>query len=187
MNKDKDYVVEEIEETVVETVEQNDISYEDTKPNKRPFLYYLYEPTGTLKTQYNILKGVILSYRGINSRISSNYENFTAHRKSYIKLKVAGNHLNVYFALNPEDYLGGILPVKDYSHVKKFADTPLMMKVKSNLSVRRAIELIANTMDLDLIRQDEVYDLDYYEIGREDAELLLKDFVYEADNYEEEE
>ena len=104
---------------------------------------------------YNELKNEILSY-GVKSRISANGDTFRLHKKMYVRITVAGKSLKLYFALNPDDYKDSKIPVQDAGHKDLYAEIPLVFKVRSGLSVRRAKELIQDTMDKDGLEQGEI-------------------------------
>ena len=104
---------------------------------------------------YNELKNEILSY-GVKSRISANGDTFRLHKKMYVRITVAGKSLKLYFALNPDDYKDSKIPVQDAGHKGLYADIPLVFKVRSPLSIKRAKELIQDCMDKDGLEQGEV-------------------------------
>ena len=55
--------------------------------------------------------------------------------------------LKLFLSLNPADYDSKIYFHKDMSHKKAYAETPLMMKLKSKRSCKRALELITKLME----------------------------------------
>lgn len=55
---------------------------------------------------------------------------------------IAGKGLKIHYALDPADYEESTIPVKDYSHVKLYEEIPAQLKVRSDLSVKRAKMLI---------------------------------------------
>ncbi|MFA6675813.1 MAG: hypothetical protein WCS49_02955, partial [Bacilli bacterium] len=108
-----------------------------------------------MQENYNIIKNEILSY-GVKSRVSSSGDTFRLHRKTYVKLTIAGKSLKLYFALNPDDYKDSTIPVQDASDKAIYAEIPLIFKVKSALSMKRCKELIQTVMDTDSLEQGEV-------------------------------
>ncbi len=112
------------------------------------------------KSNYNVLKNTLLSY-GVKSRISNSGDTFRLHRKTYVKITVAGKSLKLYFALNPEDYRESTIPVQDAGAKGVYEDIPLVFKVKSSLSLRRAIQLIADCVEKDDLEQGEVGEVDW--------------------------
>ncbi len=108
-----------------------------------------------MKDNYNELKNDIMAY-GVKSRVSNSGDTFRLHRKTYVKLTIAGKSLKLYFALNPDDYKDSTLPIADASEKNIYAEIPLVFKVKSGLSMRRAKQLVADVMAQDGLVQGEV-------------------------------
>ena len=120
-----------------------------------PFEERLLASEKELQDLYSELKTEILSY-GVKSRVSSAGDTFRLHRKTYIKMTVAGKSLKLYFALNPDDYRDSPIPVQDASEKGIYAEIPLVFKVKSPLSVRRCKQLIQDVMERDGLEQGEI-------------------------------
>jgi hypothetical protein len=108
-----------------------------------------------MKDNYNELKNDIMAY-GVKSRVSNSGDTFRLHRKTYVKLTIAGKSLKLYFALNPDDYKDSTLPIQDASEKNIYAEIPLVFKVKSGLSLRRCKQLIADVMEKDNLVQGEI-------------------------------
>ena len=107
-----------------------------------------------MKDAYVEIKNEILAY-GVKSRISNSGDTFRLHRKTYMKIVVAGKGLKLYFALEPTDYADSPIPVQDVGDKNLYVDIPLAFKVKSDLSRRRAKQLIADAMAKDLKEKEE--------------------------------
>ena len=120
-----------------------------------PFEERLLASEKDLQETYSELKNEILSY-GVKSRVSSSGDTFRLHRKTYIKMTVAGKSLKLYFALNPDDYRDSPIPVQDASEKGIYAEIPLVFKVKSPLSIRRCKQLIQDVMERDGLEQGEI-------------------------------
>ena len=158
-------VEEPIPEPVVEEVKPEPAPEEpvEKKPIIRiPFQARMINADDEMKKNYNELKNEILSY-GVNSRVSSSGDAFRLHRKTYVKLTIAGLSLKLYFALNPEDYKDSPIPVQDAGHKGIYAEIPLVFKVKSGLSMRRCKELIQTVMEKDGLEQGPIGDIDWAE------------------------
>jgi hypothetical protein len=108
-----------------------------------------------MQDNYNELKNEILSW-GVKSRVSNSGDTFRLHRKTYIKLTIAGKSLKLYFALNPEDYRDSTIPVQDAGGKNIYEEIPLVFKVKSGLSLRRCKQLIQDVMEKDGLEQGEI-------------------------------
>ena len=128
---------------------------EKAKIIRIPFQERITSADKEMKDNYNELKNDILAY-GVKSRVSNSGDTFRLHRKTYVKLTIAGKSLKLYFALNPEDYKDSTIPVADASEKNIYQEIPLIFKVKSGLSMRRAKQLIADVMAPDGLVQGEV-------------------------------
>ncbi len=165
-------VIKEVEKPV-EVVKEPDVikvapvvveepTEEISKPKveRIPFATRIQEADSDLKDTYNQLKSLLVSY-GLKSRVSNGGDTFRLHTTTYCKITVSGKSLKLYLALDPEDYKHTTLPIKDASSKAIYADIPLVFKVKSGLSLRRAESLIADMMDkhqIDQIDRVEVKD-----------------------------
>ena len=108
-----------------------------------------------MKDNSNEIKNEILSY-GVKSRISNSGDTFRLHRKTYVKITIAGKSLKLYFALDPKDYKDTTIPVNDAGEKGIYEEIPLVFKVKSGLSVKRCKQLIADVMEKDNLVQGEI-------------------------------
>ena len=108
-----------------------------------------------LRNKYEELKNEALSY-GLKNRISNSGDTYHLGRKNYLKIMVIGKTLRVYYALDPKDYAESPIPVEDVSAKKAYADMPVLFRVKSDLSLRRAKKLLADMMKRDGIEQKAV-------------------------------
>ena len=161
-------VVEEpvVEETVVEepapVVEEQPVEEEttSTKIIRIPFVNRFLEMDEDTKANYNALKSETLAY-GVKSRFSSSGDSFRLHRKTYVKISVAGKGLKVYLALDPNDYADSPIPVKDVGHKNVYKDIPVAFRVKSPLSLKRCKKLIEDAMAKDGLVKGEVVEHDW--------------------------
>ncbi|NLN80046.1 MAG: hypothetical protein GX132_01410 [Erysipelotrichia bacterium] len=120
-----------------------------------PFQTRMKSAEKEMKANYNELKSEVLSY-GVKSRVSNTGDTFRLHTKTYLKITIAGKSLKLYFALDPKNYEKTTLPVQDASHIGIYKDIPLIFKVKSALSMKRAKQLIADVMEADNLEQGKV-------------------------------
>lgn len=114
-----------------------------------------------LQTKYNALKSEIISY-GVKSRISATGDTYRLHKKTYCKIAISGKNLKLYLALDYNDYKDTTYPIKDVGNKGVYADIPVVLKVRSDLSLKRAKELIKDCMSKDDLIQKEVVDFDHY-------------------------
>lgn len=131
-------------EEVVETLDP-EMPIEETSAFdyvSRSFEDKLSSATEEQQAFYTELKKYVLSYKKSRSKISFAYDNFFLGRKSKVKFTFRGKTLVMFVALNPADYEDTKYFPKDFSDVKKYADTPMMVKIKSTRGVKFAKELI---------------------------------------------
>ena len=119
---------------------------EAKKIERIPFPTRMLTADKDLQANYNQLKSEILSY-GVKSRVSNSGDTFRLHKVTYVKITIAGKSLKLYFALDPKDYENSPIPVQDAGHKDIYKEIPCVFKVKSELSVRRASQLIADCME----------------------------------------
>lgn len=125
-----------------------------------PFATRLLSLDDDIKEYYNLLKEEALSY-GLKSRLSISGDTFRLHTKTYLKIVVAGKGLKLYMALDPSAYRDSSIPVKDAGTKNLYKDIPLVFKVKSPLSLRRAKSLIKDVCEKDGLKQSEITTFDY--------------------------
>ncbi|MBP5091659.1 MAG: hypothetical protein J6328_03775, partial [Bacilli bacterium] len=133
-----------------------------------PFPVRMQSVDDELRSDYNELKAEILSY-GVKSRVSNSGDTFRLHKVTFIKMGIAGKSIKMYFALNPDDYAKSTFPVTSVAHKNIYKDIPLVFKVRSDLSMKRAKKLIADVMQKNGLTQGKVVPNNYA--------LLLKDVV----------
>ena len=83
----------------------------------------------------------LLKYTKVKMRESQQYVTFKRGKDLLCKIAVRGKTLCVHFALEPSG-LDDKYFITDLSGVRKFAETPSMLKVKSERGVKYAFELI---------------------------------------------
>lgn len=140
--------IEPEEEEKEEQVEETDEAVEATPKAKRvkvTFEERLAKADPTLVEKYHEIREEIMSY-GIKSRVSSSGDTFRLHTVKYMKIVVAGKKLKLYMKLNPRDYDSTTIPHSDASSKALYAEIPMVFKVNSPLSVKRAKGLIADMM-----------------------------------------
>jgi len=113
-----------------------------------------------VKNNYNEIKAEAISF-GLKSRLSNSGDTFRLHTKTYLKITVAGKGLKIYFAIDPKTYADSPIPLKDVSKKNLYKEIPSCFKVKSDLSVKRAKQLIADACSKDKIEQGKIEPKNY--------------------------
>lgn len=167
-------VEEKVEEPVEEVVEEQSEEVnegEKTPVEKRPTITYterLARSEETLKQQYSELKNELLSHRKVRSRITKSCETFRVGYNQVAKLVVAGKGLKLYLALDPRSVDSAIYHQRDASSKKRFVEVPLVVKVKSPLSLRKAKQLIAKVCEeKEIVKKSRYETVDYSKVGVE--------------------
>ena len=120
---------------------------------RKSFEAKLIASTEQTKGYYCQIKSFISAYDGIKSKISWSHERFYIGRRSYAKLAIAGKTLNVYLSLDPAELEGSKYIFTDASEIKKYKDTPVRLKIRSDRACRWCCELISVMMAKDGIEQ----------------------------------
>lgn len=124
------------------------------------------------KTYYNMIKNAIMEHEQIVNNITNRYDTFKVGRRVLFKITYVGKTLKLYLPLDPSLYPNGQYPHQDVSNKKKHANTPYMMKIKSNLGLKRALVLIDDAMiKLSLNKIENYKNADYVARNRN---LIMK-------------
>ena len=139
---------------------------------KKSFAGKLCQLDKDVKEYYSQVKNALIEYKKVNARLSFNYESFNMGRKAVAKLNVKGKTLVLYLALNPEEVAAKYY-AKNVNDVKKYQDTPTMVKVKSARGAKYAIELIDKLLD-GAKKIENFEPITYNEPIKSDAQLIKK-------------
>lgn len=173
-------VKEAAEEPVIQE-ESSEVKEAAPKIERIPFSTRIQEADEELKDNYNHIKSLLMSY-GLKNRVSNGGDAFRLHKVTYCKITVAGKSLKLYLALDPNDYKNSTLPIKDASSKEIYKDIPLVFKVKSGLSLRRAEQLITEMMDKHGIEQADRVEIKDYASHLADEETSSEDEAYEDED-----
>ena len=114
------------------------------------------------KAWYTEIKNDLLSYKKVSDRISWKRETFRWHRESVAKLVFRGKTLCLYLPLKVADYVDKY-HVEDASDSVSYADTPLLLRIKSYRRVKYAKFLISQVMSQrGITRLAQQQSIDYY-------------------------
>lgn len=142
------------------------------KAKTLPFIERVNLSSRDSKTYYNMIKNKIMERDGLVNIITNRYDTFKVGRKVLFKIAYVGKTLKLYLPLDPNLYPNGQYPHKDVSEKKKHVNTPYMMKIKSNLGLKRALVLIEDSMiKLNLEKKSDYKNADYVARNRN---LIMK-------------
>lgn len=129
------------------------------------------------KAKYMEIRRELLSYAGVRSRISKHCDSYRFKKEIKVKINIQGKTLKIFFALDPNAYKGTTYPIIDVSSKKVYAEVPTLLKVKSDLSVKRAKQLIADLMDENDIERLPEAPSDNDLVMRQDLDIIRRSFV----------
>lgn len=147
--------VDEVIEEIVEDIDEN-LSDEEIMPDgmdggvdfanmmkyNRSFIARIIQGSDEQKNYYGEVKTALLSYRKVNSNVAWGAERFNKGRETIARFKIRGKTLCLYLALDPNDYETSVYHHADVSDNKSMHGTPMMVKIKSQRGVKKAIRLI---------------------------------------------
>lgn len=136
---------------------------------RRSFRSKLIQGSAENKEYYSIIKNELLSYEKTRCNESWSGETYMQGRRTFARMGVAGKTLCVFLALDPKAYADvyGKLRFRDVSNVRKYASTPMLMRVKSDLSLRRTLRLIMHVAAAGEMRKKAGYAPVNYQSGLE--------------------
>ncbi len=142
---------------------------------KRSFMSRFIQSDETIQDYYTKIKNTLLSYEGVKARTSFKCETYK-HKKDIIsKINVMGKALYVYLDLEAKDYEDkNCISIVDKA---AFADTPVLVKVKSDRSFNQAMRLIDIMMREKGIAQGELPTEDYRLPYEDDDALIDKGLI----------
>jgi hypothetical protein len=108
----------------------------------RSFIARIIQGSDDVKQYYGQVKNSLLSYKKVNSNIAWGAERFNKGRETIARFKIRGKTLCLYLALDPNEYKTSVYHHSDVSDNKSMRGTPMMVKIKSPLGVRKAQRLI---------------------------------------------
>ena len=134
---------EEEEEEEVEVVDENGQILKIKRKKRVHFETRLRNSEFDLRHKYYDLRDYLKWY-GLNNRISIPGDTFSLKRKKYAFITIQGKHIKFYASVDPSKYEDSPIPV-ERATAKKYIDTPCMLRIRSDLSYRRA-KLIVDDM-----------------------------------------
>ena len=147
--------------------------YVTLKKYERSFVAKMKQGSTERKDRYAAIKSEMLSYAGVKVRSSFAGETYMYGRQPLLKSRIRGKTLCLFFALDPEDYPVTVYHQQDKSKVRAYVDTPMMVRVKSELGMDRAFRLIEELIRLfALVRGEKKSYRDEYRF--EETEALVE-------------
>ncbi len=109
---------------------------------RRSYLSRLAQSQDPIQDYYNEIKNLLLSYKGVKNRISWGYESFNVGRKQVAKFNIKTRMFYVYLALDPAALAGKKYSFTNMSSKKKYANVPVLVKIKGERKFKYVLEMI---------------------------------------------
>ncbi len=111
---------------------------------KRSFTAKMKQSDEKIKGYYSDIKNELTSYKKVNSNVSWHGDRFNYGRDTIAKININGKTLCFYVALDPNDpeLKTTVYHQKDVGAQKAYESTPFMVKVKSDVAVKKALRLV---------------------------------------------
>ena len=132
-----------------------------------------------VQAYYSILKNALLSYKGVKSRISWDYDSFNKGRVKVAKITAKTRTVYLYLAIDPATLQDTKYFFEDMSDKKKYAEVPVLMKIKGERKLKHALELIEKVCgeQLELPFVKDFVEEDYTEPYRDTAALVQEGLI----------
>ena len=150
---------------------------------KRSFKAKIIESTEEVKNFYFDLKNAFLSYARVGSQVSWSNDRFTYAGDTIAKIGVRGKTLCLYVALNPDEFPSSVYHQKFAGDTKMYEKTPMMIKIKSGVAVKRGIRLIEMLMEnVGAVKDEAFVPVDYADefAFRSEEQLLAEGLIKTA-------
>lgn len=160
------------------------VDFEHMMKYNRSFIARIIQSTDEQKDYYGRVKTALLSYAKVNSNLGWSSERFNKGRETVARFKIRGKTLCLYLALSPSEYKTSVYHHADVSSNKSMRGTPMMVKIKSPLGVKKAIRLIDEMLEgMGAVKRNKATERDYAAMyPYESIEELIEDgLVKEVD------
>ena len=140
-------VVENVAESSVveEAAEAQDTSGKGFVSNaySRSYMSKLIQSEPTTQDRYSQIKNELLSYAKMRSSVAWTNETFRTGNKTVARIMLRGKTVLLLLALDPNEFTTTKYAGEDVSDVKRYANTPMRLRVTSERRLKYALELIA--------------------------------------------
>ena len=171
-----------VEETADEEAEEGEDdsdeeeSSEETSPfaslgdrTYKTFEQRLIEADDQTRENYKAIITEFGSYKKVRARMSKKCVSIRTGRTLLAKITLRGKTLKGYMALDPNAFEITVYHHKDMGEKKAYQEVPMMVKVRSPRSVKKAVRLInelANKFNLERLPEDKIMDNVFAMLGK---------------------
>ncbi len=129
---------------------------------------------------YNAIKNTAHSYRDVVSRVGWSYDKIIVNNKTLLKLGIRGKKaLVAYYALPVAEYADSDIPFEDVSGDKRHAKTPMRIKIRDELDLKKAMLMVTNLMERRAVPFSHLEEQDYRLPYESTEQLLARGLVRE--------
>ena len=107
------------------------------------------------KDYYAEIKARLLSFKGVKVLESFSGDSFKKGQKHLLKSRIRGKTLCLFFALDTDEYKQSVYRQQYKGDTKAYADTPMMVRVKSDQGLKRALRLIEELERIHLLKPSD--------------------------------
>ena len=151
---------------------------------KRSFTAKMKQSDESVKGYYSAIKNAFSAYKKLNSTVSWHGDRFNYGRETVAKMNIVGKTLNLYLALDPnsEEFKTTVYHQKDASEHKAYESTPFLVKIRSDMAVKKALRLVeAVATKVGAVKKANFEPTDYKEVfAYETDEALLEKGLVKA-------
>ena len=151
---------------------------------KRSFTAKMKQSDESVKGYYSTIKNAFSAYKKLNSTVSWHGDRFNYGRETVAKMNIVGKTLNLYLALDPnsEEFKTTVYHQKDASEHKAYESTPFLVKIRSEMAVKKALRLVeAVATKVGAVKKANFEPTDYKEVfAYETDEALLEKGLVKA-------
>lgn len=126
---------------------------------------------------YTDIKNELLSYKGVSSKITWENDIFSYGRDILAKIDVTDNCLNLYLALDCDEYIDSRFDFVDVSNESNYAYTPFKVVIKKFRDEEQAFEIINEMMESFAIESDDPKYDDYHMDFETKEELIDRGLI----------
>lgn len=142
-------VVEEVVPIVEETASVEEAPVDksgkgfNSNAYSRSYMSKLIQAEATTQERYSQIKNELLSYGKMRSSVAWTNETFRTGNKTVARIMLRGKTVLLLLALDPNEFTTTKYAGEDVSDVKRYANTPMRLRVTSERRLKYALELIA--------------------------------------------
>ena len=135
----------------------------------------LIQASPDLQMRYGWLKDVMACYPSLKAEVSWKHGHIAAGRKTIATILFQGTQMCIAFALTPDDIEGEHkFNLTDVSSIKRFKNTPLLLKLTSNAKAQYACELLGLAADVQgIARKGEVTHAEAFSVPYQSTDDLV--------------